>query len=141
MMISVYQELEEEISKRVQLLLKKYSNLTVKRIIKEIYKDINNVFYVDKEQIEYTLKSLIKSKQIMLTVDKTEDSLNFVVDRKSIFYYIDDNPGKTLEELCKELNLTKNQMIWHLTFLKRIRYIQEVRKNNQITYYPNNLNY
>ncbi|MBD3342740.1 MAG: hypothetical protein GF353_26825, partial [Candidatus Lokiarchaeota archaeon] len=48
MTISVYQELEDEISYQVKNLLKKHSNLSVKKIIRKIYKKIGKTYYVDK---------------------------------------------------------------------------------------------
>lgn len=137
-MINVYTELENEISKRVQQLLKKHSNLTIKQIVNKIKKDIGNIFYVKKTEIENTIKSMIKNKQIIITVEQSKDSFENLVDRKSIYYFIDDNPGKTMDELCSALNLTKSQMIWHLTFLKKIHYIRESRNKKENLYYSNN---
>ena len=138
LMISVYTELENEISKHVRKLLIKHSNLTIKQIVKKINKDIGKIFYVNKTEIENTIKSMIKNKQIIITMEQSEDSFENLVDRKSIYYFIDDNPGKTMDELCSALNLTKSQMIWHLTFLKKIYYIRESRNKKEIHYYSNN---
>lgn len=134
----MYTELEDEISKRVKQLLIRQSNLTIKQIIKKINKDIGKIFYVNKANIEHIIKSMINDKEIFITTEQSEDSFLNIVDRKSIYYCVDNNPGKTIEELCILLNLTKSQMIWHLTFLKKIHYIYSAKKNKQIVYYSNN---
>jgi predicted transcriptional regulator len=71
-------------------------------------------------------------------MEQSEDSFENLVDRKLLYYFIDDNPGKTMDELCSALNLTKSQMIWHLTFLKKIHYIQGEKNKNGIIFYSNN---
>jgi predicted transcriptional regulator len=138
LMINMYAELEDEISKRVKQLLIKQSNLTVKQVIKKINKDVGKIFYVNKAKIEHIIKSMINNKEIFITTKQSDDSFLNIVDRKSIYYYVDNNPGKTIEDLCKLLDLTKSQMIWHLTFLKKIHYVYSTKKNRQTVYYSNN---
>jgi predicted transcriptional regulator len=134
----MYAELENEISKRIKQLLIKQSNLTIKQVIKKINKDVGKIFYVDKPRIEIIIKSMINNKEIFITTKQSEDSFLNLVDRKSIYYCIDNNPGKTIEELCNLLDLTKSQMIWHLTFLKKIHYVYSKKKNRKTVYYSNN---
>jgi hypothetical protein len=139
LIINQYTELENEIAKRVKQLLIQYSNLSIKRIIKIIHKDIEKIFLVNKEQIEEVIKSMIKEKKILIAPEQqSEDIFLNIIDRKSVFYCIEDNPGKTVEELCKTLNLTKSQMIWHLTFLEKIHYIRSEKRKNGVAYYSNN---
>jgi predicted transcriptional regulator len=116
----------------------KYSNLPLKRIIKIIHKDIEKIFLVEKEQIEEVLKSMIKERKILVTPEQSEDTFLNIIDRKTIFYCIEDNPGKKIEDLCRLLNLTKDQMIWHLTFLRKIHYIRSEKRKNEVVYYSNN---
>ena len=138
LMINIYTELEDEISKRVKQLLIKQSSLTVKQVIKKINKDVGKIFYVNKAKIEHIIKSMINNQEIFITTEQTDDSFLNIVDRKSVYYYIDDNPGKTIEELCNDLQLAKNQMIWHITFLKKIHYIRGQKKKKGTVYYSNN---
>ncbi|MBN1802991.1 MAG: hypothetical protein JW891_15890 [Candidatus Lokiarchaeota archaeon] len=137
-MMNNYIELEDEILKQVNQLLTKQSNLTIKSILKKISKNISKVFFVKIQDIEAILKTLIKKNKIVITIEQSQDSFQNQVDRKKLFTYIHNYPGKSIEELCRALNLTRNQVIWHLTFLKKIQYIWELKNKKESFYFPNN---
>ncbi len=107
--------------------------------MKDIVEFVNNRVKhnpdINKNKIELIIKSLIK-KRIIISGNKLMKK--DIIDnptRNEIYKYIQQNPGKNINEIMKAHNLGSNLALWHLSALEKFQFIRSKKIRNRCIFF------
>jgi predicted transcriptional regulator len=85
----------------------------------------------------FLLVFIIISSIGLLNSTITRENILNNYTRAKIFTLIKTNPGIHFSEIIRNLNLSKGQTSWHLTYLERFDLIKRVKNGQYLTFFPN----
>ena len=87
-----------------------------------------------KAKIIRIVKDLIKKRKIIIGSRIAKDNVLDNPFRRRIYEYILNNPGSTNYDIRKFFDVGANQIIWHLNFLRKFKFIRiiEIEKHKVI---------
>jgi len=119
---------------------------TKRKPVVEVIDLINYVNYrlrlnpeFNKNKIERIIKQMIRENIILIGTKLVKEDILTLPARKQINGYIHDNPGTNINEIKEQLHIGSNQVIWHLKYLDKFKFIRIRDIENQKVLFPANL--
>lgn len=114
--------------------------------IKEILPYINSRFSklsinINDEGIQKILKSLVEKRMVIEGKKLTKKNILLYSRRKKLYEYIHNNPGKKLNKIAKELEMSNSVIFWHLTLLLKFQLIKKLVIDNHPVYFTIDINF
>ena len=90
---------------------------------------------INKNKIELIIKSLIKKRVIIPGTKLMKKDIINNPTRNEIFKYIQQNPGRNINEIMKAHNLGSNLALWHLSALEKFQFIRSKKIRNRCIFF------
>lgn len=107
--------------------------------IKDILEFVNNRVKhnpdINKNRIELIIKSLIKNRVIIPGAKLMKKDIIDNPTRNEIYKYIQQNPGRNINEIMKAHNLGSNLALWHLSALEKFQFIRSKKIRNRCVFF------
>lgn len=140
-MSQILVEHEQIVFETIKEYLNKNRTFDIKKILPFIAsKFAKSSININNEGIYKVITSLIRKKMVIEGTKLTKDNILINPKRIDIFNFIIDNPGKHLNKIAKELEISNAVVYWHLSVILKFGLIQKIDFDNREVYFDINLN-
>lgn len=134
-------EHEQLVFETIKEYLNKNRTFDIKRILPFIAsKFAKSSININNEGIYKIITSLVRKKMVIEGTKLTKDNILINQKRIEIINYIKDHPGKPLNKIAKELEISNASVYWHLSVLLKFELIQKMDFENWEVYFDLALN-
>jgi predicted transcriptional regulator len=128
-------EEEEIVFKAVQDYLNENKILDRENVINHIKSYFSKVsINISENGIRKHLESLIKKKRLVEGSKLTQDNILKSSKRKKVYNYILKNPGTYFFKIVKEVNMSQQNVYWHVNMLLKFNLIRTGNVDNHEIY-------
>ena len=107
--------------------------------MKDIIEFVNNRVKknpdINRNRIEIIIKSLIKKRVIIAGTKLMKKDIIKNPTRNDIYKYIQQNPGRNINEIMKAQNLGSNLALWHLSALEKFQFVRSKKIRNRCIFF------
>ena len=126
---------EMQVYETIKEYLKKNSLHSSSELIDYIDQRLKSNSNINRNKINLIVQSLAKKDRIIIGTKLLKENILEIPLRKKIFDTIRKNPGININELERTLKIGSNQVLWHLDYLHKFKFIKSIRVGNQKAYY------
>ncbi len=127
---------EKVVQQQVRAIMGRNTVISLQLLVDQVCNSLRRTPYLEKKDVEQTIKKMIQDNEIFIGPKFVNNELIENIDRKRILSHIIQHPGLTLEELSHSVEIHKDKLVWHLTFLQKFEFIEPVKTRFAKKYHP-----